>query len=120
MGGRGAKSSKVIVMTEEKYLSSKGYAFMGYAEAGLHVSNSNVSKRQQKENVKLVQDRAFEYDKKRAELREEYRQLVKEGKIRKPTMYEEALEKAKGDPSRSDVQSAIRILEKLRKKGIRK
>lgn len=40
MGGRGVTSG-IKVMTEEEYLSSKGYAFMGYADAGLHISNSN-------------------------------------------------------------------------------
>ena len=38
MGGRGSSSSP-RVMTEEEYLSSKGYAFMGYSEASLYVSN---------------------------------------------------------------------------------
>lgn len=103
-------------MTEEEYLSSKGYSFMGYAEAGLHMSSQHVSKRQLNENVKLIQNRARDYDNKRAELRAEYNKLIEQGKIRKPTNYEKALKISKGDPSRADVQAAKRLVEKYRKK----
>ena len=115
MGGRGSSSSP-RVMTEEEYLSSKGYAFMGYSEASLYVSNPNVSERQKRQNINLVQSRAREYDNKRAELRQEYNRLVEQGKIRKPTQYEQALKKSKGDPSRSDVQAAKRLVEKYRQR----
>lgn len=115
MGGRGSTSSPRI-MTEEEYLSSKGFAFMGYTEAGMHVSNSNVSNRQKKQNVELVQSRAREYDNKRAELRKEYNNLVKQGKMRAPTNYERILMKSKGNPDNPDVQAAKRLLEKYKQR----
>ena len=115
MGGRGS-SSTPRVMTEEEYLNSKGYAFMGYSEAGMHRSSKNVSERQKRQQINLVQERAREYDNKRAELRQEYNRLVEQGKIRKPTQYEQALKKSKGYPSRSDVQAAKRLVEKYRQR----
>ena len=115
MGGRGSSSSP-RVMTEEEYLSSKGYAFMGYSEEGMHMSSQHVSERQKRQNINLVQSRAREYDQKRQELRQEYNRLVEQGKIRKPTQYEQALKKSKGDPNRSDVQAAKRLVEKYRQR----
>lgn len=115
MGGRGSSSSP-RVMTEEEYLSSKGYAFMGYAEAGMHRSSKNVSERQKRQQINLVQERAREYDNKRAELRQEYNRLVEQGKIRKPTQYEQALKISKGNPERADVQAAKRLVEKYRQR----
>ena len=115
MGGRGSSSSP-RVMTEEEYLSSKGYAFMGYSEAGMHMSSQYVSERQKRQNINLVQSRAREYDQKRQELRQEYNRLVEQGKIRKPTQYEQALKKSKEDPNRLDVQAAKRLVEKYKKR----
>ncbi|MBR1653517.1 MAG: hypothetical protein IJ690_07680 [Clostridia bacterium] len=115
MGGRGATSG-IKVMTEEEYLSSKGYAFMGYADAGLHISNSRISDKVRSRDVKRVQEKAREYDSKRAELRKEYNQLVKEGKVRAPTTYERIAKTAKGNPERADVQAARRLLEKYKQR----
>ena len=115
MGGRGATSG-IKVMTEEEYLSSKGYAFMGYSEAGMHRSSKNVSERQKRQQINLVQERAREYDNKRAELRKEYSQLVKDGKMRAPTTYERIAKTAKGNPERADVQAARRLLEKYKQR----
>ena len=55
MGGRGSSSSP-RVMTEEEYLSSKGYAFMGYSEAGMHIGSQHVSERQKRQQINLVQE----------------------------------------------------------------
>lgn len=115
MGGRGSSSSPKV-MTQEEYLSSKGYAFMGYAEAGMHMGSQHVSERQKRQQINLVQERAREYDNKRAELRQEYNRLVEQGKIRKPTQYEQALKISKGNPERADVQAAKRIVEKYRQR----
>ena len=115
MGGRGSSSSPKI-MTEEEYLSSKGFAFMGYSEAGMHMSSQHVSERQKRQQINLVQERAREYDNKRAELRQEYNKLVEQGKIRKPTQYEQALKISKGNPERADVQAAKRLVEKYRQR----
>ncbi len=115
MGGRGSTSS-IKVMTEEEYLSSKGYSFMGYAEPSMHISSQHVSNIQKKQNMELLQNRAQEYDKKRAELRKEYKKLVKEGKMRAPTNYEKALKASKGDPNLLSTQAAKRILEKYKER----
>lgn len=117
MGGRGTSSS-IKVMTEEEYLSSKGYAFIGYADAGLHISNSRISDKVRNKDVQRVQRKAREYDAKRAELRKEYNKLLKQGKIRMPSNYERALKASKGDPSLSSTQAAKRLLEKYKKMNI--
>lgn len=100
------------VMTEEEYLASKGYSFMGYSEAGLHNSSQHVSKRGKKESVNYVRDKAIEYDKVREELRKEYREKLESGEIRKPTLIEQSLKVAQGMDERSDVQAARRTLAK--------
>lgn len=115
MGGRGSSSSPKI-MTEEEYLNSKGYAFMGYAEAGMHMSSQHVSERQKRQQINLVQERAREYDNKREELRQEYNKLVEQGKIRKPTQYEQALKISKGNPDNPAVQAAKRLVKKYRQR----
>lgn len=115
MGGRGSSSSPKI-MTEEEYLSSKGYGFMGYSEPGLHMSNNRISDKVRDRDAKRIQERAREYDNKRVELRKEYNDLVEQGKIRKPTTYEQALKVSKGDPSRLDVQAAKRLVAKYRQR----
>lgn len=115
MGGRGSSSSP-RVMTEEEYLSSKGYSFMGYSEAGMHLSSQHVSKRQKKQLQEMTTTRAREYDMKRAELRQEYRELVKQGKMRTPTTYEQALKTAQGNPDNPAVQAARRLVEKYRQR----
>lgn len=115
MGGRGATSG-IKVMTEEEYLSSKGYAFMGYVDAGLHISNSRISNKVRSKDVKRIQEKARKYDAKREELRKEYNQQVKEGKMRAPTAYERIAKTAKGNPERADVQAARRLLEKYKQR----
>ena len=106
------QDDSVLVMTEEEYLSSKGYSFMGYSEAGLHKGSKNESKRSRKQAVDLVQSRAQEYDEKRQELRKEYQAKLESGEIRKPTAIEKSLKVAQGLDERSDVQAARRTLAK--------
>ena len=103
-------------MTEEEYLSSKGYSFMGYAEPSMHISSQHVSNIQKKRNMELLQNRAKEYDAKRAELRKEYNELVKQGKMRAPTNYERALKVSKGNPDLPSTQAAKRVLEKYKER----
>ena len=116
MGSGYSKASSPRVMTEEEYLSSKGYSFMGYSEAGMHLSSQHVSNRQKKQQINIIQERAREYDNKRAELRQEYRELVKQGKMRAPTEYERTLQIAQGHPDNPAVQAARRWLEKYRQR----
>ena len=107
-----SESISPLVMTEEEYLGSKGYSFMGYAEAGLHNSSQHVSKRGKKEAVNYVRDKAVEYDKKREELRQEYQEKVANGEIRKPTIVEQSLQTAQGMDDNPAVQAARRTLAK--------
>ena len=100
------------VMTEEEYLESKGYPFMGYSEAGLHKTSKSESTRSRKQAIDLVQDRALEYDKKREELRKEYQEKVESGEIRKPNAIEKALKTAQGHEDNPSVQASRRLLEK--------
>ena len=80
------------------------------------MGSQHVSERQKRQQINWVQERAREYDNKRAELRQEYNRLVEKGKIRKPTQYEQALKISKGNPERADVQAAKRLVEKYRQR----
>ena len=107
------RTKEQSVMTEEEYLSSKGYSFMGYAEPSLHNSSQHDSKTGRNQQVKMVQEKAAEYDNKRAKLRKEYQEKLKNGEIRKPTLMEKRLKTAQGLDDRADVQAARRLLNKL-------
>ena len=100
------------VMTEEEYLSSKGYGAMGYSEPGLHKSSARVSQNTRDKQASQVQEKAQEYDAKREELRKEYQEKLKSGEIRKPTNVEKLLRTAQGHEDNQSVQSARKLLEK--------
>lgn len=102
-----------LVMTEEEYLGSKGYSFMGYSEAGLHNSSQHDSKSGRKQMVDHAQNKAIEYDQKREELRKEYQEKVASGEIRKPTGLEQRLKVAQGIDGREDVEAARRNLTRM-------
>ena len=107
------KSKKQQIMTEEEYLGSKGYSFMGYSETGLHNSSQHDSKSGRKQMVDHAQNKAIEYDQKRAEFRKEYQEKVASGEIRKPTALEQRLKIAQGMDGREDVEAARRNLTRM-------
>lgn len=106
------QDKSVQVMTEEEYLSSKGYGAMGYSEPGLHKSSARVSQNTRDKQAIQVMENAQEYDAKREELRQEYQEKLKSGEIRKPTNVEKLLRTAQGHEDNQSVQSARKLLEK--------
>lgn len=105
-------TSEQQVMTEEEYLSSKGYGAMGYSEPGLHKSSARTSQKTRDKQASQVMENAEEYDAKREELRQEYQEKLKSGEIRKPTNVEKLLRTAQGHEDNQSVQSARKLLEK--------
>ncbi|MDE6493061.1 MAG: hypothetical protein K2L50_00565 [Bacteroidales bacterium] len=99
------------VMTEEEYLASMGYPFMGYSEPALHKGRQKTARAQEK-IVKDYANSAKEYDEKRAELKKEYREKVERGELRAPTIAEETIEQANGNPESAATQAARRSAEK--------
>lgn len=69
-----------------------------------------LTARQEQQLHKDAYNYATEYHNKRDAAIEEYERLVAEGKIRKPTIIEEALRKAHGHPDNPSVQAARRCL----------
>lgn len=121
-GGRGAISSnKPKAISLNDYLSSKGLSQVWYSDQGFADTNTGRLKgRAFIETERIMQQRSADYSSKRNKAINEYNKLVKNGKIRKPTLYEETLKISKGNPESPQVQSAKRLLVKLRKKGLNK
>lgn len=121
MGSRGVSSSKTKVIGMDEYLSSKGFGAGWYSDQGFADTNTGRLKGiAYKETEKLMQKRSQEYANGRNNAIKEYNRLVKEGKIRKPTLYEKTLRISKGNPSSPQVQAAKRLLNTLKEKGIKK
>lgn len=104
-------------MTEQDYLDRKGVGSItsDYSIDKLRgLKTSNNVKKMQKETLKANN----EYQKRRQQAKEEYAQLKKEGKIKEPTKIERLKQIARGNPDREDVQSARRLLEKYKRRGL--
>lgn len=104
-------SQTVPVMTEEEYLSSKGYPFSGFGEAALHKGIQKTA-RQQNKMVELQADKDRRYEETREYLRKEYHEKLEKGELRKPTVIEKLIYTAKGMPDLESTQAARRLLEK--------
>lgn len=114
--GRGtSKAGKVQVMTEEDYLRSKGYPMLSgigidsYAGANRMRTSDKAWNRDWSKNEGRIAD----YYQRRGELRDEYQNLVKKGKMREPTAAEKTIQRAKGDPNKPSTQAARRMAEKM-------
>ena len=98
----------IPVMTEEDYLSSKGYPASGFGEAALHKGVQKTARQQ----TKMVELQA-EKDRNYAEVRESFRkEKLDKGEIRKPTPIEIMISAAKGMPELESTQAARRALMK--------
>ena len=100
------------VMTEEDYLASKGYGMSALGDAGLHKAHSRMSSKQWKPIVLRQKEKDKEWQRKRDELRQEYRNKVANGEIRPPGHIEKLIETARGHDDNPSVQAARRILKK--------
>lgn len=110
-------SGAVRTISEQEFLASKG--------VGMVVSDYNIDKmriphgetaRQKKKRIEEAAQAGAEYSAKRQAAREEYKQLVESGKIRKPGKYDELIKTANGNPDNESVQAARRV---LKKRGIK-
>lgn len=101
----------IPVMTEEDYLSSKGYPASGFGEAALH-KGVQKTVRQQTKMVELQAEKDRNYAEVRESFRKEYKEKLDKGEIRKPTPIEIMISAAKGMPELESTQAARRALMK--------
>lgn len=121
MGSRGSSSSKPKAVSLKDYLSSKGLSQGWYSDQGFADTNTGRLKgRSFTQTERLMQQRSAEYSTRRNNAINEYNKLVKSGKIRKPTLYEETLKISKGNPNSPQVQASKRLLAKLKERGLDK
>lgn len=116
MGGSGNKSpaTKIKAMTEDEYLGLKGLAdaSSGWVLDKLR-SNRSLSTVQGKKRFRKEFDNVEnEYQAKRAAAKQEYKNLVAQGKLRDKTRIEKLLTKAQGHEDNPSVQAARRLLAK--------
>lgn len=101
----------IPVMTEEDYLSSKGYPASGFGEAALHKGVQKTA-RQQTKMVELQAEKDRNYAEVRESFRKDYKEKLDKGEIRKPTPIEIMISAAKGMPELESTQAARRALMK--------
>lgn len=116
MGGSGNKSpaTKIKAMTEDEYLGLKGLADVssGWVLDKLR-SNRSLSTLQGEKRFRKEFDKVeSEYQIKRAAAKQEYKNLVAQGKLRDKTKIEKLLTKAQGHEDNPSVQAARRLLVK--------
>lgn len=98
-------------LTEEEYLSVKGYGAQGIGDVALHKGKQRTLRQQNMLADKYLNDmRSYSF--KREQLRQEYKALVSKGKITPPNNIDRLLKTAKGHSDNESVKAARRILEK--------
>ena len=107
---RKQEETQPLVMTEEEYLSAKGYPYAGIGEPAMHKGNYRTKSGQRL--VKAQNDKDTEYTRKREELRREYKAKLASGEIREPSAVEKLIKSANGHPDNASTQAARRALEK--------
>lgn len=98
-------NAQQIVATEEQYLAMNGAPFMDGANYALH-KNRAKSERNHQTYIELSSRAMAENNARRELLRKEYREKLKKGEVRAPTMAEE-IERSKDAPE-SDAAAAMR------------
>jgi len=101
----------IPVMTEEEYLSSKGYSYLGFGDVVLHKGRQKTATQQEK-MVNRQAQKDIDYQKKREELRNEYQEKIAKGEIRKPSVFESTIKAANGNEDLESTQAARRLLKK--------
>jgi hypothetical protein len=104
----------VEILTEEEFLSSKGYGMSSLGDPAMHKlpglsSGSNPRNILERNYAKKL----AMWEEKRQELREEYQRLVSENQIRQPSRVEKLKRTALGHSDNESVKAARRILEKM-------
>ena len=107
------KAGEPEVMSLDQFLASRGVAapISDFMIDKLKIPHG-LTARQEQQFHKEAEAARNAYHNKRDAAIEEYERLVAEGKIRKPTIIEEALRKAHGHPDNPSVQAARRVLKK--------
>lgn len=106
-------SSKEKTMTEEQYLSLKRASRQEYGDVALAKKRRGQSDEVWNKIVEAQRKKDEELSKKRKELKKEYKEKLDSGEIKKPTIEEEALDIAQGNPDNLQVQASRRVLEKM-------
>jgi len=110
------KSNSVIlveVATEEDYLAARGCGMSGLGEFSLHRYPRRLSGSAQKAATRVLVQGMENWQSRRDQLRNEYRERVAKGEVRQPTRMEKLTRIASGDPENSAVQAAKRILQNI-------
>lgn len=109
-------------MTEREYLGLKGVGDIssGYTIDKLTNNMLVTSQRGRKKFQREIVKAEDEYQTKREQARKEYRDLVKQGKLRDKTKEERIIDAARGHEDNASTWAARRIANKLRNKMVRK
>ena len=116
-GGRGADSgmNRTKAMTEQEFLNLKGVGDIssGYTVDKLRGNRQLKTERGKKRFEKELQEAEDAFYEKKQKARDEYKKLVKEGKIRDKSPLEKRLDTAHGHPDLASTQAARRLLNKM-------
>lgn len=101
-------------MTEREYLGLKGVGDIssGYTLDKLKNNRLVTSQRGRKKFQKEIIKAEDEYQTKREQARREYRELVKQGKLRDKTRIERIIDAARGHEDNESTQAARRLAKK--------
>lgn len=111
------KPKEPKAMTEQEYLDSKGVgdSMSGYTTDKLRGNRELRTQQGRKRFEREVLSSNEEYQKRREQARQEYREKVKNGELRDKTKIEQLVDRANGHPDNPSTQAARRMAEK---KGI--
>lgn len=104
-------TDNIPVLTEEEYISSKGFCSNGIGDPALHKGRQQTA-RQQNKMVEFQKDKDKLYIDKRMELRQEYHEKRSKGELRPPTNEEKRIRAANGHPDLESTQAARHTAEK--------
>ena len=107
-----ASAPTIAVLTFEQFAAANGASRQGLGDAGLHISNSAVSRSTHLRLVALQAQKDHDLMVKRGDLAKVYQAKLDAGEIRAPSAREEAIAKANGHPDNDAVQAARRICER--------
>lgn len=102
-------------MTEQEFLNLKGVGDIssGYTVDKLRGNRQLKTERGKKRFEKELQEAEDAFYEKKQKARDEYKKLVKEGKIRDKSPLEKRLDTAHGHPDLASTQAARRLLNKM-------
>lgn len=108
-----ARQTKAKIMTEDEYLGSKGVAspMSDYLDDKWKVPHGMTAS-QEKKYKKEAEEAAQAYQEKRQAAREEYKALVKAGKVVPPSKLHSIVKACSGHPDHESVKAAKRVLKK--------